>query len=92
MEKQPNLARVNCVGALCYVLGMGELSWNTEYVTHPERLLRNFEEVQRKQGDIRLKNRFFSNRFESKEKTAKRLVDEVSREVKEKTQRKVFPA
>lgn len=46
MEKQPNLAHVNCVGALCYVLGMGELSWNTEYVTHPERLLKNFEEVQ----------------------------------------------
>ena len=55
MEKQPNLARVNCVGALCYVLGMGELSWNTEYVTHPERLLRNFEEVQENEllaGDI----------------------------------------
>ncbi len=48
-------------------------------------LRRNFEGVQRRQGDIRLKNRFFSNRFESKEKTAKRLADEVSREVKDST-------
>jgi len=48
-------------------------------------LRRSFEEIQRKQKEKKLMKGFFGRRFESKEKTAKRLVDEVSREVRDST-------
>ena len=48
-----------------------------------QELHKKMWEVQKRQKEIKLKKGFFENRFESKGKIAKRLADEVSRDVKD---------
>ncbi len=52
-------------------------------IDNVQELHNNMWEAKKRQNEIKLKKGFFENRFESKGKTAKRLADEVSREVKD---------